>query len=127
MITREDDTITETCILEAIDCAKAYLNRYNLSALFGVESPATAPTVTSPQLKRCVKDIAVFNLATLANANYNMDVLNTRKEDALRWLKSVQKGEAMPAGWPERDTTEDSFEEGNQVSAYYNEKQTNRI
>lgn len=126
MITRADDEIVNDGIHAAIDFAKSLLSRYDLTALFGTE-PATAPTFASPQLKKCVKDMSVFNIAGLSNANYNMEVLNTLNDNAIKWLKMVQKGDAMPAGWPERDTTDDSFPEGNQVTGFYNEKNTNRI
>lgn len=126
MITREDDDIVDDGIAAAIDFAKSLLNRYDLDKLFGVE-PATTPTVTSAQLKKAVKDMAFFNIAGLSNANYNMEVLNTLNDNAIKWLRMIQKSEAMPQGWPERDTTNDSFPEGNQVSGYYNEKNTNRI
>lgn len=125
-ITRSDDSIIEEGIEAAIDYAKSKLNRYNLSALFGVE-PSTPPTVKSAQLKKAVKDMAVFNICSLNNVNYDMATLNTLNENAMKWLQEVQGSKAIPEGWPERDTKNNTFPEGNQVSAFYNERNTNRI
>lgn len=126
MITREDDSIVEDGILAAIDLAKSYLGRYDLTKLFGVE-PATAPTITSAALKRAVKNMAVFTIATLSTANYDMTVLNTLNDNALRWLRDIQKGGAIPDGWVLRDTSEDSYPDGDQVSGYFNDKKDNLI
>lgn len=126
MITRADDDIIHEGIHAAIDMAKGYLSKYDLVALFGIE-PATAPTISSPALKKSVKDMAIFNIAALSHANYDMAVLNQLNDNALKWLKDIQKGIPVPAGWTHRDTTNDSFNNGNQVSGFYNEKKVNRI
>ena len=127
IITRADDTIVEEEIHAAIDMAKGYLGRYDINALFGIE-PSTPPTFTAaPGLKAAVKDIVVFNLASLANANYDMTVLNQRKEDAMRWLREIQAGKSIPHNWPLKDTTEDTYPEGNQVSGFFNDKRENLI
>lgn len=127
LITRSDDNIVNEQIHAAIDYAKSKLSRYDLPKLFGVEATSTAPTINSPALKKAVRDMSVFNIAGLSNANYDLAVLNQLNDNAMKWLSDIQKGNAVPDGWPLRDTTEDTYAEGNEVSAFYNEKRSNRI
>jgi phage gp36-like protein len=101
-ISREDDSIIEKAISEAIQEAKSYLSRFDLMKIFG--NDATEPIVEDENLKSKVKDIAVWRLVRLANPNISMALARTNYEDAIRWMKDVQKGTADPEGWPYKPT-----------------------
>jgi len=123
-ITRADDSIVSEAINTAISEAKSYLSRFNLLQLFG--NDATAATVTDLNLKNKVKDMASWYIVRLANPNINMELMRTLYEDALKWLKDVQKGNADPEGWPYKDDNADTaFNENNFVQFSTNTKRDN--
>lgn len=103
-ISRADDTIVEDSITDAIREAQGYLNKYDLAAMFGTEAngdtEAVPPTFTDAVLKRKVKAVAVWNIVQLANPNIDMAVVRTGYEDAVRWLKDVQRGQVAFQDWP---------------------------
>lgn len=103
-ITRADDEIVEKGISSGIAEAKSYLSRYDLLAIFG--NTNTEPTVDEElleHLKDVVKDIAAWKMCKLANPNVDLKLFRTGYEDALAWLKLVQKGQADPDGWPYKE------------------------
>lgn len=102
-ITREDNDIADTNISAAIDLAKSYLSRYDLLALFGDDG--TAPTVNSAMLKNYVKDVACWYILTLSNANYNLELFEKKYDDAVKWMRDIQKGMSNP-DWPYRNMDE---------------------
>jgi len=123
-ITREDDTIITNAINGAVAEAKSYLSRYDLLQLFGTD--IVAATVTDVNLKNKVKDIACWYIVRLANPNINLELSRTLYEDAIKWLKDVQKGYADPEGWPYKaDNTSTSFNENNFVQYSSNTKREN--
>lgn len=91
-ITRHDDTLVEKAIVNAEGEAKAYLNRYDLEAMF-------VPTNPDEFLKSLVKDIACWHLIKLANPNINLELFRTAYEDAVKFFRDVMKGNADPV-WP---------------------------
>lgn len=122
-ITRSDTTICPIAINEAISTAKGYLSRFNKTKLF--DDGATG-FVNDPQLLAAVKDIAVWRMIRLANPNLSIEMARTNYEDAINWLKDVQKGIADPDGWPYKDDdTDTDFPEGNAVSYTSNTKRSN--
>lgn len=122
-ITRSDATICPIAINEAIATAKGYLSRFNRTKLFDTND---ANFVNDPQLLAAVKDIAVWRMIRLANPNLSVEMARTNYEDAIAWLKDVQKGNADPENWPYKDddTTTD-FPEGNAVSYISNQRKNN--
>lgn len=101
-IIRDDASIADEAIAAAIDMAKAYLSKYDLVKLFGSES--AEPEVTSPALKRIIKDLACWYVLTLGNANIQMELFKELSDNALKWLRDIQKGLSNP-DWPYRDTS----------------------
>lgn len=122
-ITRSTDAILTEAIAEAILLAKGYLSRFNRTKLF--DDGATG-FVDDAQLKSVVKDLTLYKLIRLANPNLLTDEIRIRYEDAIAWLKDVQKGTVDPEGWPYVDDDEDTDrEEGSAISYTSNEKRGN--
>lgn len=122
-ITRGDATICPIAINEAIATAKGYLSRFNRTKLF---DDAHANFVNDPQLLAAVKDIAVWRMIRLANPNLSVEMARTNYEDAIAWLKDVQKGNADPESWPYVDDDEDTDgDESASVRYMSNDKRTN--
>lgn len=129
-VTRADDDIVNRQIHAAIGMAKSYLTRYDLAKLFGDDTIPTSSTVSETQLvtlKQCVLDIAAFKLLGLSNVNYELAKYEGMYLAAIKWLREIQAGVAIPEGWPLRDTSTFTSPDGDQVSAFYNEKRTNRL
>lgn len=53
-----------------------------------------------PLLMQRVKDIAVWHFITLANPDTNMQLRKTRYDEAIAWLKDIQKGQVIMKSWP---------------------------
>jgi hypothetical protein len=104
-ITRDEDDKVTTAINRAIDEAKAFLNRYDLLALFGDDN--TEPTVTSEYLKMLVTDLACWHLCRLSNPNVDMALFRTAYEDAKKDLAKAMDGKLDPI-WPLRTDTADT-------------------
>ena len=101
-IIRAYESIAQDAIASAIDMAKSYLSRYDLVALFG--SGSAEPTVSSPVLRRHVKDLACWYVLTLGNPNVELALFEKISDNAMRWLRDVQRGMSNP-DWPYRDTS----------------------
>jgi phage gp36-like protein len=110
VIVRDDADILTKAISEAVLEAKSYLSRYDLVKLFGSDDVEARD---DEQLKSRVKDIAVWRLVRLANPNIEMALARTNYEDAVRWLKDIQKGVADPEGWPLREDMSPLLDSGN--------------
>jgi phage gp36-like protein len=122
-ISRDNDAIITQCISDSENECKGYLSKFDLLKLFGDNE--TAPTINDPFLKRIVKDIASWHIVTLANPNVNMELFRTRYEDAIRWLKDVQKGMIDPEGWEYKtDDSETELNESSNIQFSSNPKQT---
>ncbi|MEQ1677975.1 MAG: phage protein Gp36 family protein [Chitinophagaceae bacterium] len=122
-ITRSDNTIVPIAIAEAIGTAKGYLSRFNRTKLF---DPAATGYVADAQLLAAVKDICVWRCIRLANPNLSIEMARTNYEDAIAWLKDVQKGTADPEGWPyATDDADTERTEGSGVSLSTNTKRSN--
>ena len=107
-ITRGDDTIAQKAINAAIQEAKMYLTRYDITALFG-DATATeanpdgiAATFSDDFLTELIKDIARFRLLRLANPSQDYENAGKQYELAKASLKDIQKGIADPR-WPYND------------------------
>jgi phage gp36-like protein len=122
-ITRGDATIMPIAINEAIIAAKGYLSRFNRTKLF---DPTATGFIDDVQLKAAVKDIAVWRLIRLANPNLSVEQCRTNYEDAINWLKDIQKGVVDPENWPYVDDDEDTDRtESDDVWQISNDKRSN--
>lgn len=122
-ISRSDNTIVTAAINEAVTTAKGYLSRYNRTKLF---DDAATGFVNDPQLLSCVKDITVWRMIRLANPNLSVEMARTNYEDAIAWLKDIQKGVVDPEGWPYvDDDTDTDGDESEAVRYMSNEKRNN--
>ncbi len=109
----DPDVIVTNAINAGIAEVKSYLNRFDLVKLFGVGE--TAPTVTDEHLKNITKDVAAWHLVKLSNPNVDLKLFRTGYEDAIAWLKLVQKGQADPDGWEYKE--DDAATPGNENSS----------
>lgn len=122
-ITRGDATIADSAIAEAIKMTKGYLSRFDLNKLF---NDAAVGFVTDENLKAMVKDIAIWRMIRLSNPNLSIEIARTNFEDAIKWLKDVQKGDADPEGWPYKaDDAATGYPEGSAVSMTSNTARNN--
>ncbi len=93
-ITRGNDSVVNNAIETAILEVQGYLTRYNILALTGTSS--VAPSDRSVLLDSKIKDIACWHLVKLANPNVNLELFKTSFDEAIRFLKDVQKGLTDP-------------------------------
>ncbi len=96
VISREEDAILDAAIAAAIQQAKGYLNRYDTDALFNAYGDDR-----DPLLLLWAKDIAAWHFIGLANANVDLELRKTRRDEAIRELEKIQGGKFLPDGWPE--------------------------
>lgn len=140
----EDEVISQ--IKAAEDFCKSYLFKYDLKALFGVNSipavgstpavPAIAPTVVDENLKKCVKIIASYWLVRKSNPNTSVELfredyemmIGTKAEPG--WLTEIKEGYLNPE-WPYRpdDTTTPDVDESQPTGVNWNSnvKRTQRF
>src|SRR3546814_14710178 len=87
-IVREDETITATAIDTSIDIAKSYLIKdYDTETIFSATGDDRNAALLS-----ILKDIAVWELITLANPSVYYEHRKFRYEQAKDWPKDVYKG-----------------------------------
>lgn len=96
VISRSEEEILTAAIAAAVQQAKGYLPIYDLDSLFGAEDEER-----DELLLMWVKDIAAWNFIGLANANVNLEVRKTRRDEAIKELEKIQTGKFTPEGWPE--------------------------
>lgn len=121
-ITRNDDSIATIAINAAIQEAKLYLSRYNLVQLFGTET--IEAVINDTLLKSLVKDIAVWHLLKLSNTNIDQATHRLAYEDAIKTLKNIMSGAAVPDGWPFAEPATNESD-GDTISWTSNEKRRN--
>lgn len=109
----DPDVIVTNAINAGIAEVKSYLNRFDLVKIFG--SGETEPEVIDEHLKNVTKDVACWHLVKLSNPNVDLKLFRTGYEDAIAWLKLVQKGQADPDGWPYKE--DDANTPGNENTA----------
>jgi phage gp36-like protein len=90
-ITRGNDQIAQMAIDAATAEVKSYLSDYDVQAIF----TATGDN-RNPLMLLLIKDIAAWHLVCLANPNIDIELRKTRYENAIKWLKGVQRGEIVP-------------------------------
>jgi phage gp36-like protein len=111
--------IVAEAITAAISEVKGYLSRYDRTKLFD-------GTVTDVNLKNKVKNIVCWHLIILANPNIDVAMFRTAYEDAIAWLRDIQKGIVDPEGWVYKaDDSATDYNENTSVKLYSNDKRTN--
>lgn len=90
-ISRGDNSILQTAIDAAISEMRGYISFYDVDTIL-----ATTGTNREPILLMFTKDIAVWHFISLANPNVEIELRETRYENAIKWLNKVQKGETVP-------------------------------
>lgn len=130
-ITRNDGGALATEAIDtAIQEAKMYLTRYDLTALFGdptvtdANPEGVSATFSDTYLKRMLKDIATWHLLQLANPNISYEAAKGRYDEALDSLKRIQKGTADPR-WPENDPTGETAPPSDSVLSFQQPKRNN--
>jgi hypothetical protein len=122
-ITRGDDSLVTRSINAGISEVKGYLSRFHLVKLF---DPADGEFVQDENLKFKTLDVVCWQLVTLANPNISLEVMEKKYDDAIRWLRDIQKGIVDPEGWPYRpDDPAGGFPEGNTISMVTSPKRKN--
>jgi hypothetical protein len=119
------DALVTDAIDSAIQKAQAYLNRYDVIALFGTPDGVTAATFTDSSLKRIVKDITCWELLTLCNTNINLEVFDIKNKAAIRYLKDIQCGDEQPNGWPVYNATNNPPNIGDSIAVRTNHPRHN--
>lgn len=94
-ISRGDITILESALQSAEAEAKGYLSRFRVESLFGA-----AGSARDPILLLHVKNIAKWHFIALANPEIDYDDAQLRYEQAIEWLRNIQRGMITPSGWP---------------------------
>lgn len=108
-IVRSDNTIVYAAIDAAVDEAKSYLSRFDLLKIFGNED--TEPGYSNEHLKQKVKDLALWHMVTLGQANIKIELARTNYEDAIRWFEKVAERKLNPLfPMPQDDADTDSHE-----------------
>lgn len=131
-ITRGNSTVATEAIDTAVQEAKMYLTRYDLTQLFGDPTPTDAnpngiaATFSDTYLTRMIKDIATWHLLQLANPNMNYESAKGRYEEALNTLKRIQKGTADPQ-WPFQDKTGETAPLSDSVVSLQQTKRNNNF
>lgn len=129
--TWDGDTYSETAFIDKVSKAintgigeaKAYLTRYNLVAMF--DNDPSKRTFQSDDLDSKVKDLAVWHLLTLCNANANLEIYRTRYEDAIKYFEKVQRGIIDPPYPLKADDPTTNIDDAGNVEYRTNPKRKN--
>lgn len=94
LISQGDNSIIQDAINAAMAEAKGYCSRYDLAALFD------NTTTPDPILQMHVKNMAKWHFMSLGNAAIDYDDAKTRYDQAIAWLKGIQKSDNVQPAWP---------------------------
>ena len=86
-----DDLHLIAAITGAISQAKGYLHKYDTKSIFSASG-----NKRDPFLLIIIKDIAVWHFINIANPNIDFSIREKRYDDAISWLKGVQRGDILP-------------------------------
>jgi len=89
-----DDLHLLAAISGAVAQARGYLHKYDTNRIFSAMGEDR-----DPFLLIIIKDIAVWHFINIANPNIEFGIREKRYDDAIAWLKGVQKGDILP-GFP---------------------------
>ena len=90
-ISDNDERFLTAAIKGAITQAKGYLHKYDAKKIFESEAADR-----DPFLLIIIKDIAVWHYINIANPNIDFSIREKRYNDAIAWLRGVQKGDIIP-------------------------------
>lgn len=90
-ITRNDDQIAQMAIDAGTAEVKGYLSDYDVEAIFSKTGDERNPLILT-----FIKDVAAWHLVCLANPNIDLELREKRYDNAIKWLKGVQKGAIVP-------------------------------
>ena len=111
-----DNRMLTAAIAGAITQAKGYLHRYDIEKIFSAKG-----TRRNSFLLIILKDIAVWHYINIANPNIDFSIREKRYDDAISWLKGVQKGDILPDFHVAEETNPTGFRFGS------NPKRSNHI
>lgn len=95
-LTRNTDQTVEDVIAFAIDEMGGYLSsRYDVTEIFN----KTGSNRNGSIMQFCI-DITLYHIHTKGNPNVIPDIRVKRYDDAIDWLKGVQRGTINPVGLP---------------------------
>lgn len=114
-ISRGDDSLINTKISVGVSEVYSYLNRFDTDTIFGA-------SFEDAFLKQLCVNIIVWHLAALCNPNVSMEVIRANYEDAIKYLREVQRGNVRP-NWPIRpDDPSTPMDEGGNIQWNSNPK-----
>jgi phage gp36-like protein len=90
-ISGSDERQLLSAVKGAVAEAKGYLHKYDVREIFGATGEDR-----DPLLLILIKDMAVWHYINIANPNVDFSVREKRYNDAIAWLKGVQKGDIVP-------------------------------
>jgi len=90
-ISDDDHRYLTAAIKGAITQAKGYLHKYDLKKVFQKKGNSR-----DDFLVIILKDIAVWHYINIANPNIDLSIREKRYNDAIAWLRGVQKGDIIP-------------------------------
>ncbi len=122
-ITRGDTSIADAAIANAIQEAKMYLARFDITALFGTDTEP--PTTIDAFLAGLVKDIACWRLIKLSNTGVDFAAYRSIYEDAINTLDKIKTGSIQPQGWAYADLSTETTPMGDSISWTSNARRHN--
>lgn len=87
----------------AIDEIKGYLDAYDVDRLFSYNG-----TWRPAKLIGIICDMALYHLNSTLPGRMGNEIRGQRYQDAIAWLKLVQKGQIVPTGFPRIIYTDDN-------------------
>jgi hypothetical protein len=128
-ITRNSSEAAEMHILSAESMVRSYMSKYDCNAIFGTaDTPPTCTGASVELIKKIIKMIAAYYMVRMANPNVDIEIYRLDYQDALEWLKELQKGNVNPdLPYKPDDPNTPQDESGNEVSWSSNVKRTNHF
>ena len=128
-ITRDNTQAAELQILAAESLTRSYMSKYDCDAIFGtVDKEPTYKGAALELIKKVIKIIASYYLVRLANPNVDLELFRLDYQDALDWLKDLQKGDVAPdLPYKPDDPNTPNDESGDSVAWTSNIKRNNHF
>lgn len=128
-ITRDNTQAAELQILAAESLTRSYMSKYDCDAIFGtVDKEPTYKGAALELTKKVIKIIASYYLVRLANPNVDLELFRLDYQDALDWLKDLQKGDVAPdLPYKPDDPNTPNDESGDSVAWTSNIKRNNHF
>ena len=128
-ITRDNTQAAELQILAAESLTRSYMSKYDCDAIFGtVDKEPTYKGAALELIKKVIKIIASYYLVRLATPNVDLELFRLDYQDALDWLKDLQKGDVAPdLPYKPDDPNTPNDESGDSVAWTSNIKRNNHF